>query len=178
MSSRWKSTRIDFGLEADAGLLRQVVEALGDVDRLLPHVVDRLVAVLDHDAVGRRRGELHVQLCVDPALPARAAAPLSAREVFAQIKRASGQPWDPNPTDDRIIYGNRDAAITGIATCFTAGIEVLRSLLAHVAIGGLRAIPRGTAPGFHAATLHRLVRTLAAGVAAAGILATELLAIA
>lgn len=56
----------------------------------------------------------------------RAATPLTAREVFAEIRRASGQKWDFNPTDDRIIYGNRDAPITGIATCFTAGIDVLR----------------------------------------------------
>ena len=56
----------------------------------------------------------------------RAATPLTAREVFAAIKVASGQKWDPNPTDDRIIYGNRDAPVTGIATCFTAGIDVLR----------------------------------------------------
>jgi len=60
------------------------------------------------------------------ALPARAAAPLSAREVFAQIKRASGQPWDPNPTDDRIIFGDRAVPVTGIATCFFASIDVLR----------------------------------------------------
>lgn len=57
---------------------------------------------------------------------ARATAPLTAREIFAEIRRASGQKWDFNPTDDRIIYGNRDVPITGIATCFTAGIEVLR----------------------------------------------------
>lgn len=56
----------------------------------------------------------------------RAATPPSARDVFAAIKAASGQTWDPNPTDDRIIYGNRDTPITGIATCFTAGIDVLR----------------------------------------------------
>lgn len=55
-----------------------------------------------------------------------AAAPLTAREVFAAIRQASGQKWDPNPTDDRIIYGNRDVPVTGIATCFTAGIDVLR----------------------------------------------------
>lgn len=50
----------------------------------------------------------------------------TAREVFNSIKQASRQRWDPNPTDDRIIYGRRDAPITGIATCFTAGVEVLR----------------------------------------------------
>lgn len=53
-------------------------------------------------------------------------ASLTAREVFAAIKAASGQPWDPNPTDDRIIYGRRDAPVTGIATCFTASLDVLR----------------------------------------------------
>lgn len=58
--------------------------------------------------------------------PARAAAPLTAREVFAEIKRASGQKWDPNPTDDRIIFGDRTAPVTGIATCFTASLDVLR----------------------------------------------------
>jgi putative NIF3 family GTP cyclohydrolase 1 type 2 len=50
----------------------------------------------------------------------------TAREVFSRIKLASGQPWDPNPTDDRIIYGNRDAPVTGIATCFFASLDVLR----------------------------------------------------
>lgn len=61
-----------------------------------------------------------------PAPPLRAAVPLTAREVFAAIRAASGQPWDPNPTDDRIIYGDRNMPVTGIATCFTAGIDVLR----------------------------------------------------
>lgn len=56
----------------------------------------------------------------------RASTTLTARDVFAAIKAASGQPWDPNPTDDRIIHGRRDAPITGIATCFTASIDVLR----------------------------------------------------
>ena len=60
------------------------------------------------------------------ALPLRAATPLSAREVFAQIKRASGQKWDPNPTDDRIIFGDRAVPVTGIATCFFASVDVLR----------------------------------------------------
>jgi putative NIF3 family GTP cyclohydrolase 1 type 2 len=55
-----------------------------------------------------------------------AATPMSARDVFAAIRAASGQKWDLNPTDDRIIYGNRDAPVTGIATCFTASIDVLR----------------------------------------------------
>lgn len=50
----------------------------------------------------------------------------TAREVFARIRQASGQPWDPNPTDDRIIYGDRSAPVTGIATCFTASVDVLR----------------------------------------------------
>jgi putative NIF3 family GTP cyclohydrolase 1 type 2 len=61
-----------------------------------------------------------------PVPRVRAAAPLTARDVFAAIKTASGQKWDPNPTDDRIIYGSRDVPVTGIATCFTAGIDVLR----------------------------------------------------
>ncbi|MFM5950863.1 MAG: hypothetical protein ACKOPM_16800, partial [Novosphingobium sp.] len=61
-----------------------------------------------------------------PATLVRAATPLTARDVFAAIKAASGQKWDPNPTDDRIIYGSRDVPVTGIATCFTAGIDVLR----------------------------------------------------
>jgi putative NIF3 family GTP cyclohydrolase 1 type 2 len=51
---------------------------------------------------------------------------LTARDVFAQIKAASGQPWDPNPTDDRIIFGDRNAVITGIATCFFSSLPVLR----------------------------------------------------
>lgn len=55
-----------------------------------------------------------------------AAASLSAREVFRRIKLASGQPWDPNPTDDRIIFGDRSVGVTGIATCFTATLGVLR----------------------------------------------------
>lgn len=53
--------------------------------------------------------------------------PITAREVFARIKTASEQKWDPNPTDDRIIYGALDAPITGIATCFFASVEVLRA---------------------------------------------------
>lgn len=62
-----------------------------------------------------------------PMGPARAATTaLTAREVFAAIKAASGQAWDPNPTDDRIIFGDRAAPVTGIATCFTASIDVLR----------------------------------------------------
>lgn len=64
-------------------------------------------------------------LILPPPL-ARASAPLTAREVFAAIKAASGQSWDHNPTDDRIIHGWRDAPVTGIATCFTASIDVLR----------------------------------------------------
>ena len=61
------------------------------------------------------------------ASPLRAsAAPLSARAVFAEIKRASGQPWDPNPNDDRIIFGDRSVPVTGIATCFTATLDILR----------------------------------------------------
>lgn len=63
---------------------------------------------------------------IAPIPPIRAATGLTARQVFAAIRAASGQPWDPNPTDDRIIYGNRDTPVTGIATCFTAGIDVLR----------------------------------------------------
>ena len=55
-----------------------------------------------------------------------APATLTARDVFQQIKRASDQPWDPNPTDDRIIYGDRSVGVTGIATCFTATLDVLR----------------------------------------------------
>ena len=50
----------------------------------------------------------------------------TAREVFNRIKLASGQPWDPNPTDDRIIYGDRSVPVTGIATCFFASLDVLR----------------------------------------------------
>ena len=52
--------------------------------------------------------------------------PLTAREVFQRIKAASQQPWDPNPTDDRIIYGDRTVPVTGIATCFFASLDVLR----------------------------------------------------
>jgi putative NIF3 family GTP cyclohydrolase 1 type 2 len=51
---------------------------------------------------------------------------VTAREVFIRIKLVSGQPWDPNPTDDRIIYGDRDTPVTGIATCFFASLDVLR----------------------------------------------------
>jgi len=63
---------------------------------------------------------------VAPAPLAFACAAPTARDVFAAIKAASGQPWDPNPTDDRIIYGRRDVPVTGIATCFTASVDVLR----------------------------------------------------
>jgi putative NIF3 family GTP cyclohydrolase 1 type 2 len=68
------------------------------------------------------------------ALAATALAPptfaqtrLTARDVFAQIKQASGQYWDPNPTDDRIIFGERATPVTGIATCFFSSLEVLRA---------------------------------------------------
>lgn len=78
-----------------------------------------------------RRGALAglaSSLILPPAIAFGQAAPAepTAREVFARIKAASGQPWDPNPTDDRIIYGNRAQRVTGIATCFSASIEVLR----------------------------------------------------
>lgn len=62
-----------------------------------------------------------------PLARAQTARAMSAREVFAAIKTASGQHWDPNPTDDRIIYGSRDTPVTGIATCFFSSIEVLRA---------------------------------------------------
>jgi len=51
--------------------------------------------------------------------------------VFAAIKAASEQYWDPNPTDDRIIYGDRATPITGIATCFFSSLEVLRAAKAQ-----------------------------------------------
>jgi putative NIF3 family GTP cyclohydrolase 1 type 2 len=60
-----------------------------------------------------------------PVALAQSGAP-TAREVFRRIREASGQPWDPNPTDDRIIYGDRDAPVTGIATCFFGSLDVLR----------------------------------------------------
>lgn len=63
---------------------------------------------------------------LSPVQPALAATTLTAREVFAAIKAASGQKWDLNPTDDRIIFGDRNVPVTGIATCFTASIDVLR----------------------------------------------------
>ena len=67
-------------------------------------------------------------LILPPALAlGQAGSPaLTAREVFGQIKAASGQLWDPNPTDDRIIYGDRAQLITGIATCFFSSLNVLR----------------------------------------------------
>ncbi|MDE2435768.1 MAG: Nif3-like dinuclear metal center hexameric protein [Sphingomonadales bacterium] len=60
------------------------------------------------------------------AEPTFAGVSPTAREVFAAIRAASGQKWDPNPTDDRIIFGDRDVPISGIATCFTATIDILR----------------------------------------------------
>lgn len=62
-----------------------------------------------------------------PSPMALAQTSLTAREVFARIKAASQQPWDPNPTDDRIIYGSLTTPITGIATCFFSSLEVLRA---------------------------------------------------
>lgn len=50
----------------------------------------------------------------------------TAREVFGAIKTASGQYWDPNPTDDRIIFGDPATPITGVATCFFSSLDVLR----------------------------------------------------
>lgn len=63
---------------------------------------------------------------VRPGPLSASGAQLTAREVFGRIKTASRQPWDPNATDDRIIFGGRDIAVTGIATCFTATMDVLR----------------------------------------------------
>ncbi len=45
--------------------------------------------------------------------------------MFSRIKAASRQPWDPNATDDRIIFGDRNVAVTGIVTCFTSTLDVL-----------------------------------------------------
>lgn len=61
-----------------------------------------------------------------PSIAMGRPARLTAREVFRQIKLASEQPWDPNPTDDRIIYGDRNTLVAGIATCFFASVDVLR----------------------------------------------------
>ena len=58
---------------------------------------------------------------------AQGAGRMTAREVFAAIKTASEQPWNPNPTDDRIIFGALETPVTGIATCFFSSIEVLRA---------------------------------------------------
>lgn len=55
----------------------------------------------------------------------------TARELFSEIKRASGQYWNPNPTDDRIIFGDRDVPVTGIATCFFSSMAVLRQARAE-----------------------------------------------
>ena len=60
-----------------------------------------------------------------PRIAIGQAPSLTAREVFTEIKRASGQKWDPNPTDDRIIAGDLDIPVTGIATCFLATLDVL-----------------------------------------------------
>lgn len=75
-----------------------------------------------------RRGALAglgAGLASAPLRAAQSPAP-SAREVFASIRTASGQRWDPNATDDRIIFGDRAAPVTGIATCFTASLDVLQ----------------------------------------------------
>ncbi len=72
-----------------------------------------------------RRGTL-TAMAGATLLPASAAGQTrTAREVFAEIKRASGQAWDPNPTDDRIIYGDPATPVTGIATGFFSSMEVL-----------------------------------------------------
>lgn len=76
-----------------------------------------------------RRATLGVLIAagaVPPALAQGARLP-TAREVFAAIKTASKQPWDPNPTDDRIIYGDLATPITGIATCFVATLDILKA---------------------------------------------------
>jgi hypothetical protein len=65
-------------------------------------------------------------LAITPSLGRAQSAPLAARDVFSWIKAASEQPWDPNPTDDRVIYGNRVVPVSGIATCFFASLAVLR----------------------------------------------------
>jgi putative NIF3 family GTP cyclohydrolase 1 type 2 len=77
-----------------------------------------------------RRTALTMLAGATAAFPPNAFAqdrPRSAREVFAEIKRASGQAWDPNPTDDRIIFGDPATPITGIATCFFSSMAVLRA---------------------------------------------------
>ncbi|MEL4395609.1 hypothetical protein AAEH73_21600, partial [Shewanella algae] len=67
------------------------------------------------DPVTRRAvlaGAAAVVAAANPLAAALAApGPLTAREVFRQIRLASGQPWDPNPTDDRIIFGDRNQAV-------------------------------------------------------------------
>lgn len=81
--------------------------------------------LLAHTLGGTLGGTLAAGL-LPLAGPLAASPPLTAREVFGRIKAASGQPWDPNATDDRIIFGDRAAPVTGIATCFTATLDVLR----------------------------------------------------
>lgn len=77
-----------------------------------------------------RRHALGVIASLGPALllppAARSAAPpLTARQVFASIKAATKQPWNPNPTDDRIHFGELDWPVTGIATCSYATMDIL-----------------------------------------------------
>lgn len=62
-----------------------------------------------------------------PRSPALQSGPRTARDVFAAIKTASGQYWDPNPTDDRIIYGDPATPITGIATGFFSSLALLKA---------------------------------------------------
>lgn len=79
-------------------------------------------------ALGGLAGILSI---ASPRISLAQSAPLTARDIFAGIKRASGQKWDPNPTDDRIIFGDRNVPVTGIATCFLATLDILKA--AHAA---------------------------------------------
>jgi putative NIF3 family GTP cyclohydrolase 1 type 2 len=71
-------------------------------------------------------GAMAATAIIRPGSLSASGAQITAREVFDRIKTASRQPWDPNATDDRIIFGDRAVAVTGIATCFTPTLDVLR----------------------------------------------------
>lgn len=59
------------------------------------------------------------------AIPEIVGRRMTAQQVFEAIKSASGQYWNPNPTDDIIQFGDPDTPVTGIATCFFAPIVTL-----------------------------------------------------
>jgi putative NIF3 family GTP cyclohydrolase 1 type 2 len=61
---------------------------------------------------------------------AAVAGPLTARQVIEQVKAHTGKPWT-TPTVDTFKAGNPDEPVTGIATTFSATLDVLERAAAQ-----------------------------------------------